>query len=692
MATVPDDQISTVQAEPIPGRAIPRFDTNVTPQDFGAGLGEGLEQAANDISMVDQRNRQASKEDDAWQAQQTEKANQDADRVVLAGAITNLSKTRDGLLFGTDDNDPNAAFKQTGSGIADMPERYGGQFADAADKISATLTPHQQSMFAERIASEKDSLDLQLKRYQFEQGNREAVETFKNAGSQAIQTASNNHRDPAATPQAREDLFNAGMALATRGGKDQVEAYKQSGYARDLDQLHEGVVGSWLADGDVRHAQAYLNQWGNDLSSGTVKDALQNRAAAIAGLPGWEKLAGQGDYGIVHKGDAGTQYAITQKMAAAGTAEKRFDTMDIPAIQASLLATQPTVAAPGVAADLEMQRYMTAAAHKSITGRQEDSANFAITTGHGWNPIDFTDPTASAAELRSRSQTVTGISQQIGVPMRLLSKPEAAQLSTQLDSQPPAQKLAALTNLHAALPNERAYYSVMGQVAAHSPVTAIVGAKIDRPNDWDAPAWYNPAFAPSQQDGERILTGEALLNPRDSGQPSPEKGGFKEGFPMPVDTANTGLRAYFGGHTQGLFNDRPLLADAHFSAFRDAYAALASDAGDYSGRYQDKYAKAALKIAVGSPVSINGSSVIPPNGMDPSTLQSTIQQTVAASAKAYGAPADWEQRIKGYTLREDGAVGSGRYRLMNGNAPLGRPDGKGDFVIDLRGQHTDQNP
>ena len=700
MAVVPNDEVGTVQQEPLPGRAIPRFSDEANPSEFGAGLGQGLEAAANDVNIV---NRQQA----AQQKQLQDKANADADRVQLAGAITNLSKARDQIQFGKDDNDPNAAFRQTGQALATLPERYGSQFDEAAAQISSTLTPHQQAMFAERVAGEKDSLDLQMRRYQFEQSNREAIETFSNAKSQVVQSASNNYRDPAATVQAREDLFNAGMALAARGGKDSITAYKASGYAHDLDQLHEGVIGAYLADNKVQGAQRYLNQWASDLSSVTVKDTLENRIraagdrldalqkdtsrdrimdqqkAAAAGLPGWEKLAAPSDYQIVHKNDAQRQQDFTQKLALAGTAEKRFDTMSIPAIDAYVQSTKPTEAKPGVAKDLQVQKFIEQAAKNSKDRRAADPANFAVTSG-AWHPLDFSDPKAASAELSTRSNTAPQLSQQLGVRMPLLSKPEARQLSSSLDNLSANQKIQALTALHQSLPNERAYFSVLQQVMPHSPVTSIVGQKIDAPNEWDAPSWYDPTHGPKQADGEKILAGEMLLNPPK--KEGDEKHGFKGGFPMPADTNGGGLRSYFANNTRDIFNSRPQLADAHYAAFRDAYASLSAEEGDYSGEYKGTRAEKALSMAVGTPVRFNDGHVVPPNGMDPNKFEGVVRQIVAAQAKAAGAPADFEKRIDGYQLREVGAVGSGRYELVNGNVPLIRPDKKGPFVIDLQAQ------
>jgi hypothetical protein len=59
--------------------------------------------------------------------------------------------------------------------------------------------------------------------------------------------------------------------------------------------------------------------------------------------------------------------------------------------------------------------------------------------------------------------------------------------------------------------------------------------------------------------------------------------------------------------------------------------------------------------------------------MDPTRFEGTVRNAVADAAKASGAPADWADRIRGYQLREVGAVGSGRYELMDGNRPFARP-------------------
>lgn len=59
----------------------------------------------------------------------------------------------------------------------------------------------------------------------------------------------------------------------------------------------------------------------------------------------------------------------------------------------------------------------------------------------------------------------------------------------------------------------------------------------------------------------------------------------------------------------------------------------------------------------------------------------------AGSGEQLTAPADFADKMRGYHLEELGALGSGRYKLTQGNADLVNPDGKGLFIVDLRNQY-----
>ena len=704
MATVPDDQIPTVQQEPLPGRAIPRFSDAASPAEFGFGVGQGLGQLGSDLGQMQDRQRAAAK-----QAQ--DKANADADRVQSAKYQLGINDIVTGAFYGKDPNDPNAIYRQQGQALATLPQDAVQRISGQINDLLKDAPPHIQAMLAEHVTNTLDKANLDAHRYAFEQSNREAVETFSNTISQHVALAALDFRDPSNYSNHKDAILLAGQSLAEKGGKDAIKAYNDGGYRRDLDKLNESLIGGHLAAGDIRGAQKALDAHASDLSSGEIHESLQNRitaagdridnlnrsasadriadqrAAAMAGLPGWEKLASPGDYAIVHRGDAQTQMQTVAKLAAAGQAEKQFDNMPIADVIKARQDAQVTTAKPGAAADLEAERMIDRAAVNSITRRQKDPAQFAIDSGKGWQPINFDNSKDAVAQLRSRANTAPEIAKQLQVRVPLMTQPEAQQLATQLDNSSPAEKLKTLTQLHSSLPTQGAYFSVLQQIMPHSPVTAIVGQKLDNPSEWDnqTPPWYSAAHAPNPADGQTILAGEALLNPQGGAKQGVEGEAKGSKFPLPPDDHGQGLRANFAKATQGMFADRAPLEEAHYSAFRDAYAALSEKAGDYSGaRVDPARAKEALRIAVGTPVTFNRSQVVPPAGMDPSTFQTNVEAAVAKAAKSYKAPAGWADAIHGYQLREEGRVGSGRYTLVDGNKALTRPDDPSQpFTIDL---------
>jgi hypothetical protein len=697
MAQVPNDEIGTVQQDPIPGRAIPRFADSASPADFGAGLGQGIEQAANDVSAV-------QREQAAQQKQQQEKANQDADRVQLAGAITSLSKTRDALQFGKDANDPNAAFRQTGPALATISETYGAAFDTAAQQISQGLTPHQQSMFSERVASEKDSFDLQLRRYQFEQSNREAAETFGNAKAQSIQTASNNYRDPAATPQAREDLFNAGMALATRGGKDSITAYKQSGYARDLDQLHEGVIGANLADGNVNGAQKYLNQWGTDLSSGVVKDALQNRITAAAdrleakgketardawgdalsgarnGVAGSSSLVSDQQLKLLRPNDWERQRDYLNKASDIGAQGKAFDQMTPAAIETKVQAGRDAItASPGIENDLNLQSMLEREAQRSITQRNADARQFMVKTA-SQPELDFSKPADDQAQiLNSRFNTQQQDSKQIGTFVPALSRKESSTFAATLDAQPSDGKLAMLNQYRQSLGDSR-FTALMQQVRPDSPVTTKAAMLLPR-DPGTAPYWYQAAYDSSSDTARTIMQGQDILNPGRLLTKEEGKGGFKGGIELPNDLKFRDQWNDSSAVRNGVYAGRPQEANAQYEAAKSYYAATVAMSGKVGTEVDPGKWKDAIAAVAGKTATVGGSVVPVPRGMDPSMFPAQVKTQLATAEKQQGLPAG---ALNGYGLQEIGPYGSGRYGVVHDGKHVSGP--KTDWIqFDLNG-------
>lgn len=705
MATVPSDEIGTVQQEALPGRAIPRLSDDASPAAFGAGLGQGLEQAAGDIEQVDARERAAQK-------QLQDKANQDADRVQLAGAITNLSRARDQIQFGKDDNDPDAAFRQTGKALATLPQTAGAKFDDAAQEISSNLTPHQQSMFSERVAGEKDNLDLQLRRYQFEQSNREATEAFGNAKAQSIQSASNNYRDPAATPQAREDLLNAGMALAARGGKASIEAYKEQGYAHDLDALHEGVIGANLADNKVAGAQAYLNKWGSDLSSGTVRDTLQNRinaerdrlenkekesarnayadalAGARAGIAGSSSLVSDRQLGLIHQPEGAARARDFLNQASdVGAAGKKIDQMTPAAAHDLVESYKPTVAKPGVANQLELYGMLQREEARSINQRNADPRQF-VTSTSGQQELDLSKPIDQQAQLlNSRFNTQMDTSKKIGTYVPPLSTKEAQHFTQTLESQSSDKKLGMLNQYRQSLGDDR-FTALMQQVRPESPVTVKAALLLPR-DPATAASWYDVKHDTQTTTARTIMQGQDIINPGRLLAKQDGKGGFKSGIDLPIDSKFRTEWNASDGVRNGVYAGNPKEADAQFEATKSYYAARVAMTGKTGAEVDSDIWDEAVKAVAGTTDSHFGGTTVPvPRGMDPARFPDYVNNAMTAIEKGWGLKPG---STKGLGLQEIGDYGSGRYGLVHDGKQ--QQDDKGNWVtIDLNQQYRAKKP
>jgi hypothetical protein len=724
MAVVPNDEIATTPQDPLPGRAYPRFSDDASPSSFGAGLGEGIEKAASDYGSVQlQQAAQAKRDQD--------KAHADAGRVQGANAVTAASQAVSGILFGKDATDPNApydptaVYRQSGKALATLPGDAMDRLNGALDNITQGLPPHIQAMVADHFAGVKDSFNLQVHRYQFEQSNREATEAFNNAGTQAIADVGLNYRDPAATPRAFQMVRAAGESLAEQGGKDALKAYNDGGYRKDFDKVLESGLGGFLADNNVAGAQRYLNQYKDQFSSGEVRETLQNRVtaagdrleakqkegaqdayadatkAAQAGLPGAGNLVTDHQLQVLRPQDWERQREFLGKLAEAGTSEKKYDTMPPAAILDDVQSKKPTTATPGIANDLEAFHLLQEGAQRSLQRRAEDPAGFVLSTGQGWQPLDLSKPLTPQntpdvmAQLKTRANTAPDISERLGVPVPLLSKPESKALGQQFASQGPTGQLSLLTGLRQGLPNDTSYESVLHQIAPASPVAAVAGMMVDRPTDRAAPTWYNPKFSADPQVAQRILQGESIL--RGKGEEATgtanDSGVSKSGFAMPADKElQPAFQSAIGGSNSDLFKGRPQSAELYYRAYRDYYAAAASEKGISTGQYSSDIAEEAGQKIFGSEGSAtyNHSNLVVPHGMDPSRFEGTMDKAVQSSLSDAGYKPGQIAALKEMPVRELGpTLGTGRYVITRDDGlPLKTPDGKDTVIIDLHKQFS----
>ncbi len=297
------------------------------------------------------------------------------------------------------------------------------------------------------------------------------------------------------------------------------------------------------------------------------------------------------------------------------------------------------------------------------------------------------------ATIADRMATLKAMQQQYGSTVQQLPllPQEASMLAGQMQNATPGQRAQFLVGLRDAFGDDHAFESAMHQIAPHSPVTAIAGTMVSRSSPAQTPVWFSNNFAPNLNDVERVLRGEALLNPAAAGKAAAaeeEKGrGAIHGMAMPPDGGAAGLRMAFAQAAGDMFRGRPQLGDAYYSVFKDAYASLLAEKGDMKGIGDSKLEQQALQIALGSRTSFNGQTYSVPPGMDPSRFEGYVENAVASGAKEMKASDKWMRGIRGYGLIEVGGLGSGRYVLTNGNTLIARPDGQGPFTIDLRNQY-----
>lgn len=667
----------------MPGRAYPHFATEVDPNAFGVGLGATIEHAG--LAIGEQKQREA-------------------DQVRIAQANTDLSTWQTDTLYnGREKDGSDAAFRQTGEGAVNMPGRYLPQFDARAAEIKASLTPRQQAAFAERVATERNEFNLQLNRYEYEQGNRDAIGTFNEAKAVTIQSAARGYRDPAATTKARNDLLMAGEALGNRVGLSKEQKAEQ--YGRDLDSLHESTVGAFLTDGNTEGAQAYFDKWKPDLSSGTVQETIQNRInaerdrlgardrdsarahyddslkAGLAGLPGAGKLVSDDELQLLYKSDWQARRTFLDKAALTGTAEKQFDKMTPADIDADLQRTKPTAAVPGVGDELELWGMRGAAARRSIERRQADPRQFQVDTLQQ-QPLDFSKkPEQNAPILNQRFATMAEDSARAGVQIPPLSKLEVKQFAAQLDAQDAPGQGQFLSAYRNGVGDLR-FRTLMEQVRPDSPVIAKAGLTMPR-DPAQAPSWYVPAFDSNEKTATMILRGQALINPDKQEKAEEGKGGFKGGIELPASDKFRTAWEDFTRAEPGLFAGRPLEADATFGAIKSYYAAYVADHGKYGVEIDTDGWKEA-KTAVMGEVDHHFVNTVPvPRGMDPSRFPSYVRGALRASEEAAGLPKD---SLQHYALQELGPYGSGTYGLVNGVTPIYYPGRGNRVLIDLNQQ------
>lgn len=667
------------QIEPseLPGRAFPRL-----PDELPSGtanLGRDI-QGAGDVL-----------EKHALVAEQLAQRTQASDAENKLQALT-LSLTHD---------PQTGALTKQGQNAFGLTQQYLPQYDTAAQQIVESVPDQRARLAVQQSATHmRGALAEQLDSHELQQHQVFATQTAQDSVKLAEQASAANYNNPSTLQANHERIGDAIDSMAqTQGWSPQMAAQaKQEAYTR----LHGDIVDRMLTDGKPQMAKAYLDankgemdatsaysaeraidahlkEKQNDQKQGIADRYQDSLQAAEYGLKNPISVS-RSEMDVLYPKDAQRRWDELQIYVRAGAQAKSFDQQTPDEIRNQVKAAAPTEGGAEDLYKLKAQDILSRAAQRSLELRSADPAAFVQARGN-WNAIDLRNPTGALSELQSRARTQDQVSGQIGVPVPLLSKPEAAQFTQAMTQSSPRQQASILSQLQATLPDEKAYQSVLSQIAPHSPVIALAGALTNPPPKGNQPAWYDTRFQADPKAPERILDGEAILSGKGEEKP-------KAGFSMPQDKdlSNEFWNAA-GGHNSNLFQGRPESSQLYYDAYRNTYASLAAEKGVNSGTIDPKLAQAAAESVLGDHVQFNHTDLVVPRGMDPSRFESIASQAVGETAKRAGYSDADVKAMSDMGLRElGGNLGTGRYAVIDGNGrPLKGPDGKQTLIVDLKG-------
>lgn len=687
MAIVPEGEIGQVQQEPLPGRPYPRLSDDSSPADFGAGVGAGLESAGADVERV-QESAQA-------------RAMRQANQVRIAQANTQLTQYVTDQSYTGD----NAAFRQRGPDAVAMDQRYLPGLDQVASQIRSTLTPTQAAAFDVHAAQTKAEWNLQLHRYEFEESNRYAQQTFTDGIDKVTSASALNWRgmtDPTGYNLAKGQVSQMSEAMA-----DRLRVGKKETVSGNVDKLITATVESGLADGGVPQMAQFLEAHKGEITNPAIYPILKDRVDAaqkkieakeldgladkyqdayrggIAGVPGSTSLISREEVMRLFPKDGEQKWALLGKAAQAGASEKKFDQMSPEEIQTFLTAHDPTKqpAHLGQAQDLELYNLVRESAQRSMQRRQADGRQFAITT-LGDAPINWQDGGSAVDIINARANTAADDERRLGTPMPLLSKQEASQLNQQLNAAAPGDQVIALGKLRDGLDSEQRFRSVMEQLRPDAPVLADAALRL--PIDPSkAPVWYSPNYDNDPNVSRDLLTGQELLHPKGPQAAAEGKGGFKAGVAMPNETMlRQAFDANFRGSYAGLFKANPIEADHMYESFKALYAANVARLGDTSGNLNSTARDAATKALMPRmDHHFPGPAIPVPTGMDPARFPDFIKSAAKATLQSVGLNA---KDFDGHGLMPLGRTGSGRYVIMQDDTNQALDPKTGNpLIIDL---------
>lgn len=342
-------------------------------------------------------------------------------------------------------------------------------------------------------------------------------------------------------------------------------------------------------------------------------------------------------------------------------------------IQATLQASAP-IAGEGYAAADARQQVRLQAAQNVVKQRQEDPQAYAVRYGLSKAAqMDMSDPQGMVAEINKRVGVAQMMSDTYGTPYRVLMGNEASQMSQAIRLLPTQQKLDYLDRIRmGTYGNNRAFLSVMNQVAPDSPVTAVAGSILiaQMPVTVSGGLFGSDTVLQPRNVSGLMLEGEALLNPTKADKAQDGRGAK---FPMPKEAD---LQQAFNDYAGKAFRGDGKGYETAYQAFKAYYAGSANRKGILSTDLTTegaKIAKEAAAAATGGVINYNTlGEVMKPWGMDDGTFKNRAAGEFDKAMVANGMKGSVFDNLSAYGLQ---SVGAGRYLLTNGASYLNGPNG-----------------
>jgi hypothetical protein len=693
---------ASVQPDALPGRPAPRFPDEASPQDYGSEIGRGLENAGNVVEGV-YKQQKAAADEAARVAQQQAKQTQ------LADAHNKLQSLSLQLT-----HDPQTgALAQQGQNAFDLGNKYLPQFDDAAAQIVGGVADPEAKQAAMMAARQvRTQMSEQLDSHELQQHNEFADKTDLASVHIAQQAGPANYNNAGILATNHDTIAASLENMAQRKGwsPDELDQAKQEAFSK----FHTDVIDRMATDNKFGMAQHYLDANKKDMDANTAFSAermiqehikqAQNEAkfgiqskltdslqGAEFGLKNPVTVSRQ-ELNLLYDKEPGRAQRVwdgLQSMVETGAQVRNYNQLSPEQLQQDVQSHQPTEG--GTEAGLQIKSYQmrAQAAQRSLDQRAQDPAQFAE-DNKLWPALDLKNLNNTITGLAQRAGSLEQVQAQVGQPVSLLSKPQAKAVSAYMDSLPPANRMQVLTQIRSTMPDDQSYTNLMRTIAPNSPITALAGARVDKPAAGAQPAWWNPAFADRSGPGMRsqadiaqsALEGDAILHAKG------EKGvsGIKDVPPDKSTSSEPGLDQAFNNLvTPDLMRGRAQLTSVMYDMYKANYVALANKQGKLSGKLDPDLAQQAAAEVIGHVTTYGSSSVVVPSGMDPTRFQGVVDNASHAALAEAGYNDKDIKALRGANLRELGdQLGTGRYNLVDGSgAPLLAKDRSRPIVIDL---------